>query len=810
LERKENGRFVPLDNGRRADEKVRQILSLGFPARGLSGSKDWGMAQILWAPQGDLSFGSLTGDLINDIRNSLDVQLTDATEGEIGKRIEEAYSRLYTSGGKLRTGKDSPELIRLKEKLQEAKQVYLNISQQVQEYRESVRRIEDYRLTREQARREEANLNKELTAARSKVESYRELLSQRRQSESRFKETQARSSELKQRLQQIRSTRDTALKTEEEMGIMKGQMSSREKELIGLEKAAAATRTSLEDVRNQRKDVETAQHIAEEARRFVDVKNICDKKAEQLKKIDIILKKYNKLCDELREFAAPDDKLLRQIRELIRSRDEAVVQIKASSIVLEIVPVTDGTLEVITGDETGTKHMKADIPQRVFGSPELVVEMPEIARIRASGPAASIEEYRKIKVNADNELKKITSPFGTFDLARLERIKEDKDKLSRKAGELKIQLDMLLDNETIAEIKAENEKEKSTLRILIDDYPGWAESPPDYRDLQIKAKEIERAFKGRIDDVEIKWERAHQALSAATLDKTRLEARFEEYGNQLAALRQNLDDLTSDGKSDEQRDEEYKSALLEWEAVRASKAEIDRQVTVFGEDPSELVNVLEKQLLATSTKVEKAIEREKMEEGKLATLSSYGSYSKLALIEEEITSLGEAVAEEQIKADAIKLIHDILETCRKEMLDSIIGPVEKRAGRMLNRISGDRLGPLELGNSFQPIAVSPEYAERSVSMEGNLSGGEQEQIYLVARLSLAEILAKDERQMIVLDDVLTATDTARLARIMAILEEEAERRLQLLLLTCHPERYGGLTNANFIDLTQRIDSRVQG
>jgi len=176
--------------------------------------------------------------------------------------------------------------------------------------------------------------------------------------------------------------------------------------------------------------------------------------------------------------------------------------------------------------------------------------------------------------------------------------------------------------------------------------------------------------------------------------------------------------------------------------------------------------------------------------------------------EEEIASLEEAVAEAQIKADAIKLIHDILETCRKEMLDSIIGPVEKRAGKMLNRISGDRLGPLELGDSFQPVAVSPEYAERSVSMEGNLSGGEQEQIYLVTRLSLAEILAKEERQMIVLDDVLTATDTARLARIMAILQEEAER-LQLLLLTCHPERYGGLNNANFIDLTQVIDSRVQ-
>ena len=72
-------------------------------------------------------------------------------------------------------------------------------------------------------------------------------------------------------------------------------------------------------------------------------------------------------------------------------------------------------------------------------------------------------------------------------------------------------------------------------------------------------------------------------------------------------------------------------------------------------------------------------------------------------------------------------------------------------------------------------------------------------VYLATRLALAEVLAKDERQLVVLDDVLTATDADRLARIMTILEESAQR-LQILILTCHPERYHSLKGANFIDL----------
>ena len=56
---------------------------------------------------------------------------------------------------------------------------------------------------------------------------------------------------------------------------------------------------------------------------------------------------------------------------------------------------------------------------------------------------------------------------------------------------------------------------------------------------------------------------------------------------------------------------------------------------------------------------------------------------------------------------------------------------------------------------------------------------------------------------VVLDDVLTATDSGRLGRILTILEEAAEK-VQIAVLTCHPERYGSLKNATYIDLQEAI------
>jgi uncharacterized protein YhaN len=70
-------------------------------------------------------------------------------------------------------------------------------------------------------------------------------------------------------------------------------------------------------------------------------------------------------------------------------------------------------------------------------------------------------------------------------------------------------------------------------------------------------------------------------------------------------------------------------------------------------------------------------------------------------------------------------------------------------------------------------------------------------------MALADVAFGTERQLVVLDDVFTYTDTPRLARIATILDEAAER-FQIILLTCHPERYRGLPAAKFFDLQEIV------
>ena len=72
---------------------------------------------------------------------------------------------------------------------------------------------------------------------------------------------------------------------------------------------------------------------------------------------------------------------------------------------------------------------------------------------------------------------------------------------------------------------------------------------------------------------------------------------------------------------------------------------------------------------------------------------------------------------------------------------------------------------------------------------------------------LAEELAKSERQLLVLDDVLTFTDDDRLARICNLLTRASEK-LQILILTCHPERFLGITSAKAFDLESLVNAHA--
>ena len=796
LERKENGRFVSLEVNDKADKTVRAIITQNAPGKGLAQSKNWGLAQVLWAPQGDLAFKELSGDVIADIRTSLGTQVSGT--GPVEKGVAELYGQFFTSGGKLKSGKDAPTVVRLKDELQAALSRRSAALSQQQAFDGAARRIEDLRACRTQAKNDEEATKKLLGETRLRADFYKVLSSERKLREERLKATTAQHGELKSHLDAIKSARKEFKEAGDALHGLEEAVPLQQREVEVREREAAEAEAAFKDVRKDRQAVDAAWELAEQAQRYLGSDSALADLNTRIEKITTAQVALDTCKGEYSRLIAPDTKTLWAIGKAIKERDEAQVRIDAALITLEVTTEKDGTLVVIEGEEMGSVELRPGTPARIKGSPEVVADLPGVARLRAWGPTGSIEQYRDECAAAKREIKNLTEPFGTANLVELEKLNDKLEELNKNLARSKTQLETLLSRQSIEDIKRERSTAQAVLAKALEPHPEWKESPPNSATLLRAAQEKKRLSLEKEGSAEAHRKVAEKALSTAGQRKTTLTTQLAETNKQLKKAESRLAGLISDGKSDEERENKLREVALSWEGARVRLEEIDKKLVEFGDDPAIAIDKLERQLETVGEAAIKALEDEKSEEGRMWQLSSQGTYSVLAQAEEEVANLKSQIEGEQLRLDAVRLMYETVKQCREEALAAVAGPVEEAATRTLLRIAGERLGRLQLGESFEPSRVLPEVSGASVTLD-NVSGGEREQIYLATRLALAEVLAKDERQLVVLDDVLAATDAGRLARVMTVLEEAAQS-LQIFILTCHQERYRGLEQANFIDL----------
>jgi uncharacterized protein YhaN len=91
------------------------------------------------------------------------------------------------------------------------------------------------------------------------------------------------------------------------------------------------------------------------------------------------------------------------------------------------------------------------------------------------------------------------------------------------------------------------------------------------------------------------------------------------------------------------------------------------------------------------------------------------------------------------------------------------------------------------------------------------SYGRMEQLCLLIRLALGGLLAKDEPAVAIFDDPLAHADPDKHRRFLEVLRLAAAGSpdanppagpLQVIILTCHPDRFDHLPDARHIDLTK--------
>jgi len=176
-------------------------------------------------------------------------------------------------------------------------------------------------------------------------------------------------------------------------------------------------------------------------------------------------------------------------------------------------------------------------------------------------------------------------------------------------------------------------------------------------------------------------------------------------------------------------------------------------------------------------------------EGELRSMGAEGVFaSETILLEKKELSL-ERVKTARTRGWGLRIAHDLLRRRQAEAIQSVLAPLESQLSSTFAEISGDHHRQVFLNQELEIEGVGRN-REELVPFEG-LSQGAKEQLILSLRLAVALELRETEPQLLVLDDVLVNTDAARQSRLLELLEQGGQK-LQILVMTCHPEHYRGV------------------
>ena len=163
-----------------------------------------------------------------------------------------------------------------------------------------------------------------------------------------------------------------------------------------------------------------------------------------------------------------------------------------------------------------------------------------------------------------------------------------------------------------------------------------------------------------------------------------------------------------------------------------------------------------------------------------------GLFGQLAEAREQLDRAQTEQRRVELEAGALQLLKKSLGDAKAEIESDLVGPLRDRINERLLRLTAGRYLGLEMETDFTTERVFFE-DQKPVSVS-DLSYGTQEQLAFLSRLCLAELLAEEERSLAVFDDNLVHTDSIRMSLACGVIDEASER-VQVLIFTCHPERF---------------------
>lgn len=720
LEREENGRFVPLAEGKAADQQVREMLAAEAAAKGAAGPGHLGWLQVLWTPQGPPLLPVWSDGVKSSVQEAFGAALQSKAGAALGELVEGRFASYYTP-----TGKESKNSL------------VPSLREQQGKFREEAERL---RREWEMAAEKRSRLA-ELEAEHARVSARAEKLAPRLESlQVSAAEEQAAWAELEPVERRVTEWR-TAIQERERL----------EREIADAERRRQEAQARYDEaagVQKQREAMEA--ELAGLKAEGVDANAWGDLlRARRLRDREAVLRR------EMEALQAPAEAALRTMRQT--SQELQVKQASLAAASLRVTIEAESALEMETAD--GARPVGAGGTLELTSPERVTVRIPGVARITAASANAQAAGLAR---EVEGLERRMTELLGGQALTEWE------DRFTRAQG-LRGELDQVAAEWRPLQSRAAEFRELAARR------PEWEQSPPDVDAIRARWKEV----KERLDRIPAKVDTARLAAEAATAGTVAAEKT-----KQRDAVAGKLAEYAASGSLDawEQRN---RDARLRWDSAREKRAAI-------AGDPAALREELEG-LRGRERDGREAAARLR---GELSVYESQSVYTRLGEAEAQLADVTARGDRESRRAAAVMLLRTELAAAQRSLTASLPDRIAEEATRYWRRIAGPAAPAIRMTESWMPGGLATPEAEAAIDQ---VSGGEMEQIAFATRLALAMQLSREERQLAVFDDSFLATDPERAGRILAMLAESAGR-LQILVLTCHPERYAAMPGVHSMDL----------
>lgn len=275
--------------------------------------------------------------------------------------------------------------------------------------------------------------------------------------------------------------------------------------------------------------------------------------------------------------------------------------------------------------------------------------------------------------------------------------------------------------------------------------------------------------------------RAQSDLAIAAERETAAELAGQQARDALTAAR-----LVA---ADDELDEQEQAAEKAFEAARDAFDEAGLRLRQAQPEAAQLKrDMAQKELDRLVAEIDGLKQSRIQLEASLQALGREGLGEQLAGLAGQIALMDQQLQRRHVEARAAALLYDTLVQAQRETKERWLRPIQDRAVPYLDLLHAGS----EVVLDEDTLELSALRRDNLVEAFGGLSMGAREQVAVITRLALADILSDaGHTSCLVLDDPLVNADQRRLERMHLVLHRAAQRH-QILILTCRERDYTGL------------------